>query len=278
MELTFIDCIRGFFLGIVQGLTEFLPVSSSGHLVLFKSILGYAPEGGILTEVLMHLGTFIALCIVFRGDIADMVKGAFGFIGSVVKREKIRVNPSQRMILLILITLIPLFILLPFKDNIEGLYEKPVVVGFALILTGVLLFLADRAKKGNKNVLTATPLDALIVGLFQAFAITPGLSRSGSTISAGLFRGFSRTFAVRFSFLMSLPAVLGSVILVVRDSFGSDIGASVIVPALLGMVSALVSGLFAIKLIAWLVKKDKFGGFAYYCAAAGVVVIAMNLL
>jgi undecaprenyl-diphosphatase len=281
MELQFLDCIKGFFLGIVQGLTEFLPVSSSGHLVLFKTILDYAPESGALTEVLLHLGTFLSLLVVFRKDIIEMLAGMAAFLGSLFKKdgsESVKTTPPQKMIVLIIISIIPLFIMVPFKDSIESLYEKPVVVGFALILTAVLLFLADRAKKGNKDIYTATPLDALIVGIAQAFAVTPGLSRSGTTISVGLFRGFSRRFAVRFSFLMSLPAVLGSVILVVRDAFTQGAEAAVVVPGLIGMVSAFISGLFAIKMVSWLVSHEKFGGFAYYCGLIGLVVIIVNLV
>ena len=280
MELTFIGCLKGLALGLVQGLTEFLPVSSSGHLVLFKTILGYAPESGALNEALLHLGTFFAICLVFRRDVADMIKGTIDFFAALFKkdgRDSVKINQAQKMVLMILITLVPLFIIAPFKDKIEELYNMPIVVGFALIVTGAVLFIADRLPKGDKDIYSATFFDALFIGLSQAVAIIPGLSRSGTTISAGLFRRFDRRFAVRFSFLMSLPAVLGSVVLVVGDALAEGITAVVLVPALIGMVSAFVSGVAAIRLVAWLIKKDRFGGFAYYCALVGLAVVIVNM-
>ena len=264
-------------LGIVQGLTEFLPVSSSGHLVLFKSLFGMEMGGSLLGEVLLHMGTLVAVFICFWPDIAALLREIILFIPRLIKKESVN-TPSGRMLLLVLLTLVPLAVLVPFKDHIERIYQYPLLVGIALLVTGVVLVLSDRTRRGNKDITAANWLDALVIGLAQAFALTPGLSRSGMTISAGLFRGFTRAFAVKFSFIMGIPAILGSFVLETKDALEAGIVLQDILPALVGMVVSAVFGYLAIRFVQFIVKKDKFAYFAYYCFAAGLVTVLITLL
>ena len=215
--------LSSIFLGLVQGVAEFLPISSSGHLSLFQHFFGMASaDGNLFFDVLLHLGTLIAIFVYYRKDILGLLKELVHLIQCVFsaqkRKEMKRLPPDGRMILMIIIATLPLFVILPIKSKVEGLYGNTVFIGVALLLTGFLLFWSDRMAKGKKTAKSATMLDALLVGVGQAIAVVPGLSRSGTTISAGLVRGFSRKFAVRFSFLMSIPAVLGANILSIAEA------------------------------------------------------------
>ena len=269
--------LQYILLGIVQGLTEFLPVSSSGHLVLFKSVFGMELGGGLLGEVLLHMGTLVAVFICFWPDIAALLREAILFFPRLIKKEKVN-TPNGRMLLLILLTLVPLALLVPFKDQIERIYQYPLLVGVALLITGVVLVLSDRSRRGNKDIKSANWLDAILIGLSQAVALTPGLSRSGMTISAGLFRGFTRSFAVKFSFIMGIPAILGSFVLETKDALETGISMQEVLPALVGMAVSAVFGYLAIRFVQFIVKKDKFAYFAYYCFAAGLVTVLVTAL
>jgi undecaprenyl-diphosphatase len=265
----------------VQGLTEFLPVSSSGHLSILQAV--FAAFGAelpdlnelLLFDVLLHLGTLIAVFFAFRKDIIQLVKTFFGLF-SAQKRNDEAGRPARRLLLLILIATLPILAVAPFSDTVEALKENLTFIGAALLLTALLLFLADRIKPSKKTERTARLSDAAAVGLMQAVAVIPGLSRSGSTIWAGMARGFSREFAVKFTFLMSIPAILGATLLhavkAVRDGIGLD-DLIVYIP---GMVAAAVSGYFAIMLLRRMVAKGKFGVFSIYCAAAGVLAIVLH--
>jgi len=179
---------------------------------------------------------------------------------------------------MILVSLIPLIFVLPFKDDLENLFKNVKAVGLFLIITAILLFLTDRIVKGRKNINEAKISDSIFIGIFQAMATLPGVSRSGATISAGLFRGFSRELAVEFSFIMSIPAILGALILTLKDTLKSNIDINSFLPMIIGAIIAGISGYFAIKFISYLVKKDKFGFFAYYCAIVGVLTIVMAFI
>lgn len=272
------NLIQSLFLGLVQGLTEFLPVSSSGHLVLFENLFNVeGAESSMLFDVLLHFGTLIAVVIAFRKDIVELWR-AFVEMFRKGDPHKKRDHDKRRLILMILIGTLPLFVIMPFKDYLEQVRAFPWIVGIALLVTALLLFLSDRVKRGTKTEKTATMVDALIVGVMQAIAVMPGVSRSGSTISMGVFRGFDRNFAVRFSFLMSLPAVLGATLLEVTDALKENIDWSLLPIYLAGMVVAGVSGFFAIKLVRYIANKGKFGWFAIYCAVVGVVTIVVSLI
>ena len=173
---------------------------------------------------------------------------------------------------------LPLLLVFPIKDRVELLYQNTFFIAFALVLTGTLLFVSDRMPRGHKTAGTATMGDAILVGLAQAVAVVPGLSRSGTTISAGMARGFDRTYAVKFSFLMSIPAVLGANILSIVDAVKAGIDTSLLPMYLVGVLVAMVSGYASISLLRFISRKGRFGGFAYYCWGAGLVTLILSLI
>ena len=268
--------LSSIFLGLVQGVAEFLPISSSGHLSLFQHFFGMASaDGNLFFDVLLHLGTLIAIFVYYRKELVHLIQCVFS---SQKRKEMKRLPPDGRMILMIIIATLPLFVILPIKSKVEGLYGNTIFIGVALLLTGFLLFWSDRMAKGKKTAKSATMLDALLVGVGQAIAVVPGLSRSGTTISAGLMRGFSRKFAVRFSFLMSIPAVLGANILSIAGAVQDGIDTSLLPAYLIGTAVAAVSGYFAIGLVNLLTNKGKFGNFAYYCWGIGAAAVVASLI
>ena len=265
-------------LGLVQGVAEFLPISSSGHLSLAQHFMGLVQED-ILFDVLLHLGTLVAVCVVYWKDIADMVRDFFRMIGDMFsKNRQPQRTESTRLVMLLVVATLPLFLVILIQDHVKSLYGNTIFIGCALLATGFILFFSDRMQKGKKTARTATMTDALLVGLSQAVAVVPGLSRSGTTISVGMLCGFDRKFAVRFSFLMSIPAILGAGVLEVGDAIAVGIDPAMIPIYLAGMVVAAVSGFFAIKLVNLLAEKKKFGKFAYYCWAVGIIAIAATLI
>ena len=275
--------ISSIFLGLVQGVAEFLPISSSGHLSLFQHFFGLvSAEESLFFDVLLHLGTLIAIFVYYWKDIVSMVVEFFQMLGDLSSKEKRRkmkrLPPNGRMVLLIIVATLPLFVVLPIKSKVEGLYGNTVFVGFALVVTGCLLFFSDRMARGKKGPKTATMLDALLVGVGQAVAVVPGLSRSGTSIAAGMLRGFHRKFAVRFSFLMSIPAVLGANILSIGEAVKAGIDVSQLPAYIVGTIVAAVSGYFAIRLVNLLTSKGKFGNFAYYCWGVGAAAVVASLI
>ena len=273
--------LSSIILGLIQGLAEFLPISSSGHLAIAGHLLSsfHAEDIPPFFDVLLHLGTLVAVFIAYWGEIWDMILEFFRAIGDLAHGVSTRpVPPARRMILLIIVGTLPLFVILPVKDAIESLSDNLLFVGAALIVTGVLLFVSDRVRKGRKTEKSATMLDALLVGAAQAAATCPGLSRSGTTITAGCLRGFERKFAVRYSFLMSIPAVLGANILTLKDALGAGIIWEDVPVYIVGIVVAAVSGYFCIRLLKMIADKGKFGWFAYYCWAAGLLTLVLTVL
>lgn len=268
-------------LGFVQGVAEFLPISSSGHLTLFQHFFGME-EPDQLFNVLLHFATLLAVCVVYWQDIWEMIVEFFRFFGGVFSHSTYRGRPpeARRMVLLILVGTLPLFLVLPIQDQVEAFGSNPLFVCGALLVTGCILFLSDQMARGHKTARNATLLDVLLVGLAQGVATIPGLSRSGCTISAGMVRGFDRKFAVRYSFLMSLPAVLGATLLKVLDVLKAESGfpAENIPKYLLGMVVAAVVGYFSIQLVKLLASRGRFGAFAFYCWGAGALFLLLNLM
>ncbi len=269
-------------LGVVQGIAEFLPISSSGHLTLMQHFFSGMEEPDSLYNILLHFATLIAVCIVYRKDIAGMIveffRGLAALFGKQGGREAAP-PPARRLVLLVILGTLPLALVLPVEEYVDQLSNHPAFVAFALIATGFLLFFSDRMAKGKKTERTATVKDALLVGLAQACATVPGLSRSGTTISAGMALGFKREFAVRYSFLLSLPAVLGATLLkVVKALQEGGIDTERLPMYLVGMMVSGVVGYFSIKLVNLLAEKGKFGKFAYYCWAVGLVSLLAGLL
>ena len=268
--------LSSVLLGVIQGVTEFLPVSSSGHLAIAEHLLNISGASSCppFFDVLLHLGTLFAVFAAYWEDIRDMILEFFCGVSDLVHRSTpSRVPPARRMILLIIVGTLPLFAVLPVKDAIEALGDNMYFVAIALLATGCLLFASDHVCQGRKTERSATLLDVLLVGVGQALATCPGISRSGSTICAGMALGFQRSFAVRFSFLLSLPAVLGATLLEVLDVLKEEGGVN---PELLpiyltGMAVAAVVGYCSIYLVKLLSEKGKFGLFAFYCWAAGAL-------
>ena len=284
------EWFEAVLLGLIQGLTEFLPVSSSGHLEIGKVLLGVETTDDLLFTTMVHAATVLSTIVVFRKQIWDILKGFFcGLKGlKVVKGEDgkrvLECNDQTDYLLKIVISMIPVMVVgLFFKDQVESLFGSIMVVGFALIVTALLLFFSDYASRpGRKSIFTANEYrngisywQAFAIGLGQAFAVVPGLSRSGTTISTGLICGVKREAMAQFSFLMVLVPILGETFLeVVGGEFGaSSVG---VFPLILGFLSAFLSGLFACKAMVALVKKAKLSWFALYCllAAAAIFIFA----
>ena len=277
--------ISTVFMGALQGVAEFLPISSSGHLALFQRFFAMEnyEETQMFFTVLLHLGTLISVFVYYWHDIIDMIREFFLAIGDLFHAKQRRgrpapTPPARRLVLLIVVSILPLFLILPIKDVVEEAMSNAAFVALALIVTGCILYLSDQMAKGRKSARTATVADALLVGCAQAVGTLPGISRSGITISAGLLRGFDRSFAVRFSFLMSLPAVLGANILTLKDAVEAGIDLTQLPVYLAGTLVAAVVGYFAIHLVNLLSDKGKFGAFAWYCWGAGLVALVANFL
>ena len=271
--------LSSILLGLIQGVAEFLPISSSGHLAIAEHLLGvtgtHPPE---FFDVLLHLGTLAAVFVAYWGDIRDMIVEFFCGVRDLARHSTpVPVPPARRMILLIIVGTLPLFAVLPIKDAVEGLADNIYFVGGALIVTGFLLFASDRVKKGRKTERSATLLDVFLVGVAQAIATCPGISRSGTTITAGCFVGFERKFAVRYSFQMSIPAILGANILSIKDAMETVVWAEVPIYMAGVLVSAVV-GYACIRLLKMIADKGKFGFFAYYCWAVGALTLVLSLI
>ncbi|MBM6887665.1 undecaprenyl-diphosphate phosphatase [Pseudoflavonifractor phocaeensis] len=266
--------LLSILMGIIQGVAEFLPISSSGHLALFQTFFGMenVEEKYMFFTVQLHFGTLISVCVVYWRDIADMIREFFLGIAALAGRKDTGVTPppARRMVMLIIIATLPLFVMVLLQDAINQLFSNSIMVSCALIVTGFILFFSDRLAKGHKTARNATVADALIVGCGQALAVIPGLSRSGTTISVGMLRGFDRAFAVRFSFLLSLPAILGANVLEIKDAVEAGFPMEELPMYLVGVAVAAVVGYFAIRLVKSLADKGKFGKFAYYCWAVGL--------
>ena len=262
------EIIDAIILGIVQGLTEFLPVSSSGHLELGKAILGdnSVPEESMLFTVILHFATALSTIVVFRKDIWTIIKGFL----------KLQWNEDTKFISKIALSMLPAAIIgLFFEEELEQLFGGNIVlVGFMLIITGLLLFLADRAKNTNKKV---SFVDAFAIGVSQAIAMLPGISRSGATISTSVLLGNDKSKAARFSFLMVVPLILGKI---AKDVLSGDLtyDAQNFPSLAIGFIAAFIAGLFACTWMIKLVKKSKLKYFAYYCTIVGVIAITVSLI
>ena len=272
-------------MGFLQGVAEFLPISSSGHLTLFQYF--FSPEQNpeeldMLFTILLHFGTLTSVCVYYWRAVVDMTREFFLGLADLFSRRgghTGRPPAARRLVLMIVVATLPLFAVLLVKDVVDAAFTNVTFVSAALIATGFLLFFSDRMAKGRKNARTATMLDALLVGCAQAVGTLPGISRAGITISAGMLRGFDRSFAVRFSFLMSLPAVLGANILEVADAVQTGgVDTSRLPMYLVGMAVSGVVGYFAIRLVNLLASKGKFGAFAYYCWAVGTLSLVASFL
>ncbi|TNF27622.1 MAG: undecaprenyl-diphosphate phosphatase [Bacteroidetes bacterium] len=259
---------EALILGIIQGLTEFLPVSSSGHLELGKALFGdnSVPEESLLFTVVVHAATALSTIVVFRKDIIEIITGLFQF----------KWNAQTQFSVKVIISMVPAAIVgLLFDKQIEALFNRQVLlVGGMLILTGLLLFLADKARNTEKQV---TFWSAFIIGISQAIAILPGISRSGATISTSVLLGIDREKAARFSFLMVIPLILGKI---AKDIMDGDLGTDFVnsMPLVVGFTGAFVAGLFACSWMISLVRNSQLRYFSYYCFVVGFLAMAIALM
>jgi len=265
------EIIKALLVGIVQGLTEFLPVSSSGHIVIAQEILGlkYSEEENLLFAIVLHFATALSTIVVFRSDIFQIFKGLFQF----------KWNEEFQFSLKIVLSMIPAALVgVLLKDTLEELFSNLRLVGFMLLITAFLMYIADKAKNTGKDI---SYKDSFIIGLAQSVAaLLPGISRSGSTISTSILLGNDKSKAARFSFLMVLPLILGATAKMYLDAnttadttFNFDF-----LPLFVGFVAAFLSGLFACKWMIDFVKKAKLKYFSFYCTAMGLFVIIYTFI
>ena len=267
---------------VLQGLTEFLPVSSSGHLSLYQHFTGNSGEGALMFSAVLHLGTLVAVFLAFRKLIIDLVFEFFRMCSDIVHKKFIweKMNPERRMIVMIIISTFMLVPFMFFKSWFEGIAEDTSIMaeGFCFLYTAAILFLSDKCTKGNKQKGDIVAKDAATVGFFQGVALLPGVSRSGSTISSGLFCGFDRSTAVSYSFVLGIPAILGGCLLEIVDALKADEAAVGFSNCAVGFVVAALVGICAIKMVEWLVKSDKFKVFSIYTGVLGIIVLFIAIL
>lgn len=272
------DILQAIIIGLVQGLTEFLPVSSSAHLIFVQQALGLT-DVPLAFDVLLHAGTLVAVFIYFYNDIIQMIKGFFlslidlkeGKFMSEIKRD-----PYKKLAWLTIIATIPIGVVgLLFNDVVEELFGGLTVPAFLLLITGCLLYFSQRMNSGKINVQNISTKEALVMGCGQALAILPGLSRSGTTIASGLFVGLDKEFAAKFSFILSIPAILGAAVVQLKDLSGANIELSAYVA---GFIVAVISGYIAISFLLKLVRERSLDIFAFYCWIVGIVILVGSLI
>ncbi len=281
--------LKAIILGVVQGVTEFLPISSSGHLSLFQHFLGVGGEGSLLFSVLLHLGTLIAVFIVFHKTIFELVTDAFGLIIDIFtgKFKFKELNGKKKMLVMFFFSCIPLlFLLVPvgndmkLMDVLGGFSEDDSILleGFCFLLTGALLLTSTYISKKKTLVREVNTLDAFAIGVAQVFAAGfPGISRSGSTISTGMICGVSKENMVEYSFILGIPAILVANVVELKDAV--EMGAQLeLLPTIIGVIVAAVVGVACIKLLQWILKKDMWKYFGYYCLVIGVITVICSIL
>ncbi|MEE0488983.1 MULTISPECIES: undecaprenyl-diphosphate phosphatase [Methanosphaera] len=274
-----LDILSAIILGAVQGISEFLPISSSGHLVLVPALLGI--ETGLAFDTILHIGTLVAIFTFFWKDIINLIKG---FILSIIdltegvdifKRELHRV-PEKRFAWLIIVGTIPTGIMgILLKDAIETIFRGTLFVGIFLLVTAAVLYYSERHSSGQITQKDMSFKQALIVGICQGLAVFPGISRSGSTIASGLCLGLNREYAARYSFLLSIPAVIGAGLIQIKDIATLDASVSVL---LAGFISSVIFGYLSIKLLMKMIKGWSLDIFAYYCTIIGIITIILSVV
>ncbi len=281
--------IKAIILGVVQGITEFLPISSSGHLSLFQHFLGVGGEGSLLFSVLLHLGTLIAVFIVFHKTIFELIVDAFGLLKDIFtgKFKFKELEGKKKMLVMFVFSCIPLLILLipvgndmKLMDVLGSFSEDDSILleGFCFLVTGVLLLTSTYISKKRNLVREVNTLDSFAIGLAQVFAAGfPGISRSGSTISTGMICGVSKENMVEYSFILGIPAILVANVVELKDAV--EMGAQLeLLPTIIGVIVAAVVGVACIKLLQWILKKDMWKYFGFYCLVLGIITIVCSVL
>lgn len=282
--------LQSIFLGIVQGITEFLPVSSSGHLAILKNLFGMETDNGLLFDVLLHVGTMIAMMIAFRKDICRMIGATVSILRDILynaqvlihnhkekdskRYRKILKNNYRKFVLLVLVATIPTAIIGYEARDLVAMAEQTLLVpGICLILTAGLLMVADMVEAGDKVPNTISLSNGFVIGIVQGLSTLPGLSRSGSTLMACLVSGFDSRFAVRYSFLMSVPAILGAMIVECSQMGNYTFTAGQVFSYIVGAAVAGVVGYVCIRKMLEIVRRKNFKGFALYCLVVGIIAV-----
>lgn len=274
-----LDIISAIILGAVQGISEFLPISSSGHLVIVPHLLGV--ETGLAFDVILHVGTLVAIFTFFWKDIINIIKG---FIVSIINltegfdkfKDGLRRVPEERFAWLILIATIPTGIIgLLFNNVVETIFRGTVFVGLFLIITGIILYYSERHSSGNITEKDMSFKQAITIGICQGIAVLPGISRSGATIASGLCLGLNREYAARYSFLLSVPAVVGAAVFKVKDLATIDATTTVLVA---GFLSSVIFGYLSIKLLMKMIEGWSLDIFAYYCWIVGILTFVLSIV
>ncbi|MGN0733629.1 MAG: undecaprenyl-diphosphate phosphatase [Emergencia sp.] len=275
--MTYFEAI---ILGLVQGLAEFLPISSSGHLALLQGLFGIEGESVLLFAVLLHVGTLVSVFVCYWRDIWELIVELCITVKDICTGKGLRLKerPVRKLGVMIIVATIPTGIIgVLFNDIFEGMYSSFIAIGIGFIVTGVLMFLAERMGSANRGIEHMNFRNALFIGTLQGVAICPGVSRSGSTLIGGLTTGLKREFAVKFAFLISIPSILGSVVMEVPDAVREGLDPGTIGPVIAGMVIAAVSGIIAIKSMIKIVSDKKLSYFSYYVWVLGIITICLGL-
>lgn len=275
--MTYIEAV---ILGLVQGLAEFLPISSSGHLALLQQFFGIKEDNVLLFAVLLHVGTLISVFIIYWKDIWELIVELFLTIKDIFTGKGLRLDerPVRKLGVMIIVATIPTGLIgILFNDFFDGLYNSIVPIGTGLLVTGCLLVIAERMGTSNRGIKEMNFRNAIFVGVVQGIAICPGISRSGSTLFGSLLCNLDRTFAVKFVFLISIPSILGSAVMEAPDAIAAGMNMSDLGPIIVGMIVAAVSGLIAIKTMIKVVSNKKLNYFSYYVWLLGIFVIVYGL-
>lgn len=271
---------EAIILGLVQGLAEFLPISSSGHLALLQYFFQINGENVLMFAVMMHVGTLISVFICYWKDIWELIVELCLTIKDIVTGKGLRLNerPVRKLGVMIIVATIPTGVIgILFNDIFESFYLSLVAIGTGFIITGVLMFLAERISFANRGIEQMNFRNAIFIGILQGIAICPGISRSGSTLVGGLTTGLKREFAVKFAFLISIPSILGSVVLELPDAIKTGLEPGLLGPIVVGMVVAAVSGFIAIKGMIKIVSDKKLSYFSYYVWILGALTLVFGL-
>lgn len=265
--------------GILQGITEFLPVSSSGHLAILHALLGDAGETSAAFDVMLHIATLLAVCAVYGNEMISVIKGFFTLLKKTFcGRLKEGLDDGEKLFLMLCVTSLPL-IPAAFADGfVSGIRSKLWLIGALLMINGVMLFIGDAIQDGTLDIKSMGYKNALTVGIVQLFAVLPGISRSGSTVTGALSLGIKRDDAVKFSFLMSVPAVFGAAAVKLPELFEGGVAKAELLPLLAGSLSAFFVGLAAIKLLEYVADKKRFKIFGVYCITAGLTAVVYDVL
>lgn len=272
---------QAIILGLVQGLAEFLPISSSGHLALLQAFFGVESDSVLLFTVLLHVGTLVSVFIIYWKDIVELVVELFRTIKDLCTGKGLRINssPTRRLGFMIIVATIPTAIIgLLFEDFFESLYSSIASIALGLVFTGFILLIAERSGKEDKGIMEMKFRHAIFVGIMQGIAICPGVSRSGSTLFGSLMSGLERKLAVKFAFLISIPSILGSVVLEAPKAFAEDIDGSLAGPIIAGVIIAALSGIVAIKTMIRVVSNKRLIGFTIYVWLVAIAVFAYVLI